>query len=125
VVMAPSNRKSLNARKMEKNFIAVIEKGYTRQPAIHYPLADPLNPENPQCHLGFINRELAELSDELLFIEHVIPQVDTVLYDDDILLKAIDRAKDEVADVSNTLDYCYERLSLLEDEYNGKKNKEE
>jgi len=122
--MAPSNRRSLNARKMEKNFIAVIEKGYTRQPATTYPLALPDSTPLPNLsHYGFILREFNELRAELFILVSELAWDDEA--DVDVVLKRIDMAKDEIADVSNTLDYCYERLSLYEDEYNGKKNKEE
>jgi len=121
--MAPSNRKSLNARKMEKNFIAVIEKGYTRQPALSYPFTNPSDPT--MCHLGFITRELAELEYELTWIAKLSADDRHVSVRDGTMLDYIDKAMDEVADVSNTLDYCYERLMILEDEINGKKNKEE
>jgi len=112
--MTSSNRRSLNARKMEKMMIGVIEKGYSRQPALTYPIANPMDPNDPMCHLGFIRREFRELADELLEIMRS--------FDDDEVLGRIDAAMDEVADVSNTLDFCFERLMIFEDELHGKKD---
>jgi len=114
--MAPSNRRSLAARKMEKMMIGVIEKGYSRQPALTYPIA---NPDNPQLsHMGFIQREMMELEVELDRVALNV-SVDFPVYS---TLRAIDRAMDEIADVSNTLDFCFERLMILEDELRGKKD---
>ena len=84
--------KSLAMLKMEKNFVAVIEKGYDRCPYNEYDLIDAEE---------WLKREVGELI-------YAIQNESTV----DI--------RNEIADVSNVLDYMYEmalREEDLEEEY--------
>ena len=104
---------SLPMLKMEKNFVAYIDKKYPRKPYEEYPITDLSR---------FVTREQLELSIALVGIERIkclraIDPVKTKLKEvsDQILA-----AMWEVADVSNTLDYLFEGLlkeyTGLEDE---------
>jgi NTP pyrophosphatase (non-canonical NTP hydrolase) len=74
--------KSLAMLKMEKNFIAYVEKGYPRQPYIQYP----------------INIWIRRIKDELYeFIK--------ASNENDII-----GMKEELADISNIVDYMFEVL---------------
>ena len=75
--------------KMEKNFIAVIEKGYSRCPYDEYDLIDATE---------WLTREYKELLDA-------------------VKNGTITEIKNEIADVSNVLDYMYEMV-LIEEEVN-------
>jgi len=75
--------KTLAMLKMEKNFIAVIEKKYSRKP-----------------YEAFSTRFLVKrLNDELVELINAINE------------ERIQGAKDECADISNLVDYIFERLS--------------
>jgi len=76
--------KSLSMLKMEKNFIAVIEKEYPRQPHKHYTESELFS---------FINREMAELKKEW--------QAGS---------GSPIRIMNEIADVSNCLDFFFELM---------------
>ena len=75
--------KTLAMLKMEKNFVAQIDKNYPRKPYDHYT-----------CYFLFkrLEDEVAELRDAL---DH----------------GDIEWSKCECADVSNIIDYLFERLS--------------
>jgi len=75
--------KSLAMLKMEKNFIAVIEKGYPRRPYEYYDLE-------------FLRKRLLE---EILELSQALRQKD------------FKNAKCECADVSNIVDYIFEKLA--------------
>lgn len=75
--------KSLAMMKMEKNFIAVIEKGYPRQPYKEYPFG---------FWVSRLEQELKELKDA--FKEGSLSEL-----------------REEIADLSNILDYMYEKVS--------------
>jgi len=74
--------KTLAMIKMEKNFVAHIEKGYPRKPY-------------ETCSLGFLMKRLYEESTELARA---------------IIDKDFESAKIECADTSNIIDYIFERL---------------
>ena len=77
--------KSLAMRKMEKNFIAHLEKKYPRKPYSHYSIM-------------FLIRRLRQETNEL----------------DRALLKSdFENAKDECADISNIVDFIFERLMIV------------
>jgi len=99
---------SLSALKMEKNFIAVNEKGYPRKPYLTYSIFDPVydgrniieSKENTL--LGFVHREMNELNTA---VEWAILHNRT-----DTQRDSIYEAMEEIADVSNCLDYLFEAL---------------
>lgn len=106
--------------KMEKNFIAVNDKGYTRQPYDEYPIydADWYNEGNgiqirtkPESLLGFIQREMKELE---FITEWTFGRCSNPFIDPENPIKVLH----EIADVSNTLDYLYEAVFkiLVEEE---------
>lgn len=77
--------KTLAMLKMEKNFIALIEKGYSRQPydAEGQPTAfliDRIRDELKELQLAYLNHDLLGM-------------------------------KEECADISNLVDYLFEKLS--------------
>jgi len=74
--------KTLAMLKMEKNFVAVIDKKYPRQPYLKY---------STKFLLDRLDDEVKELRQAC--------QINTM------------QAKDECADVSNIVDYIFERLS--------------
>jgi len=98
---------SLAARKMEKNFRAVIEKGYFRQPYQAFPINDSGNRD--QSLIGFVDREMRELrgaASEPCF--DASGQFDIAPSGSDF-----DHLLDEIADVSNCLDYLYEAVLAM------------
>ena len=100
---------SLPMMKMEKNFIAHIEKKYSRKPYEEYPIIDPKDPA--MCLIGFVTREKAELDNALdLLLRHskTFHKLGIITRDD--ISKQIINSMWEVADVSNTLDYLFEGL---------------
>ena len=74
--------KSLAMRKMEKNFVAVIEKGCPRKPYEEFSMT-------------FLLKRLAQEKREL---EEALAKGD------------FEEAMDECADVSNIIDYIFEQL---------------
>ena len=78
------NMKSLAMWKMEKNFIAHVDKRYPRRPYEAF---------TTYRLLERLNEELLELMEACLTLEDV------------------EKAKSECADVSNIVDYIYERLA--------------
>ena len=86
---------SLAMLKMEKNFIAHNEKGYSRQPYKDFKLYD--------CMM-FVRREMKELNEA--FDHHMFggrTNVDRLIV-----------MRNEIADVSNCLDYLYEKVLRAE-----------
>ena len=75
--------KTLAMLKMEKNFIAYLEKGYPRQPYECYTIVDLF---------VRLEEEVEELRETLKN-------------------KEIENAKLECADISNIIDYIFERLN--------------
>lgn len=103
---------SLSMLKMEKNFIAHLQKKYPRKPYEEYPVIDFENPA--KSLIGFVTREKEELDLALdLLRKHTanFNRVD-ILRPEDIRDQII-AAMWEVADVSNTLDYLFEGLIML------------
>ena len=100
--------KSLSMLKMEKNFIAAIDKNYPRRPYEEWDIVD--------LH-SFVEREQKELKHEVITLGKV---EEFGLDEYDQLIKIMN----EVADVSNTLDYLYEallqKIIFLENKDNGK-----
>ena len=80
--------KTLAMLKMEKNFIAVLEKNYPRQP---YDAED-------QSTVFLIDR----IRDELKELQAAYFEYD------------VQRMREECADVSNVIDYLFEKLARLE-----------
>jgi len=74
--------------KMEKNFIA-LEKGYPRQPYV-----------DPQQPVGFL---IGRIKDELVELEEAYKEFDVMVM------------QEECADISNIIDYLFERLSRMRD----------
>lgn len=91
--------KSLAMLKMEKNFIAHCEKGYTRQP--YKDIKQPI-----QFLIYRINQELVELKQGYT---KSLTESETLRLEDIINLK------EECADISNLVDYLYEKL--LQEEF--------
>lgn len=75
--------KSLAMMKMEKNFIAYVEKGYPRQPYREYPFG---------FWIKRLEQELKELKQA---------------FQDGTLTNM----REEIADLSNLLDYMYEKIN--------------
>ena len=98
---------SLAMLKMEKNFVAHNEKGYPRHPYSSYPLFSP----DDMNLIAFVSREMGELTLETDELQEYLTK--------DQFYKVML----EVADVSNTLDYLFERLlenyHSLEEKTNG------
>ena len=86
--------KSLAMLKMEKNFVAAVDKNYPRRPYERWDIVD--------LH-SFVEREQKELKHEMITLGKV---EDFGLDEHDQIIKIMN----EVADVSNTLDYLYEAL---------------
>ena len=109
---------SLSMMKMEKNFIAHIEKKYPRKPYEEFPIIDPLNPD--LSLIGFVKREYKELLEALEKLERTRCKRELMLAKRQDISNAIKALMWEVADVSNTLDYLFEGLlkahTELEDE---------
>ena len=101
---------SLSMMKMEKNFVAYLDKKYPRKPYEEYPIIDSKDPA--MCLIGFVTREKAELDNALdLLLKHskTFHKVGIITRDD--ISKQIINSMWEVADVSNTLDYLFEGLT--------------
>ena len=81
--------------KMEKNFIAHVDKTYPRRPYSEYPIFSSGNLNL----FAFVLREMDELSDEMYSIR-----------EDGMGKEKLYAMMLEVADVSNTLDYLFEGL---------------
>jgi len=77
--------KTLAMRKMEKNFISVMEKNKPRKPYSEFSI-------------WFLIKRLREETNEL---------------HEAVLESKFDEAKNEVADCSNILDYIYEQLDYV------------
>ena len=89
--------KSLAMMKMEKNFIAHNEKGYPRQPYNQYSLAD--------C-FSFVEREMKELE---LSVRQYYASRHTEKFSKESLIEI----RHEIADVSNCLDYLFEKTMIV------------
>ena len=87
--------------KMEKNFIAVNEKGYSRKPYDDFGIIQLMD---------FVTREYNELNEEFKYYKdnHLSLTYDT---------QNIIRIQNEIADLSNCLDYLYENISLIVADY--------
>jgi len=98
---------SLSMLKMEKNFIAVIEKNYPRQPYLEYPIYEPVFERGgivrakEMSLMGFVQREMKELD---FAVEWAMYRERPIKPEN--LMKALK----EIADVSNTLDFLFEAL---------------
>ena len=109
---------TLSMLKMEKNFVAVIDKKYPRKPYLRYPVIDPCNLH--MCLIGFVTREKIELDNAIDLLRKNIDNFHRV----DVLKKQdirdqIIKAMWEVADVSNTLDYLFEGLLMALKDWEG------
>ena len=89
------NIESLAMLKMEKNFVAHNDKGYPRQPYAQYDIND---------HFGFVEREYRELKQAFLDYHTDIIK-DNKMH---LMTTHLVNIRNEIADVSNTLDYFYE-----------------
>jgi NTP pyrophosphatase (non-canonical NTP hydrolase) len=87
--------KSLAMIKMEKNFQA-LEKGYRRQPYT-WPIA---HGQREFTLIGFVLREMDEL----------VEVVDIWVNSEDRDAVQLANIREEIADVSNCLDYLYEAV---------------
>jgi len=87
--------KSLAMIKMEKNFQA-LEKGYQRQPYT-CPIA---NGQREFTLIGFVLREMEEL----------VESIDIWVNSEDRDAVQFANIREEIADVSNCLDYLYEAV---------------
>jgi NTP pyrophosphatase (non-canonical NTP hydrolase) len=83
--------KTLAMMKMEKNFVSVIEKSYPRKPYEYYTLQ--------QLRVRLLE-EVNELNDALKEVESCPEST-----------QECEEAKMECADVSNIIDYIFEKLS--------------
>ena len=111
--------KTLAMLKMEKNFVAVIDKNYPRKPYDEYPIF--IRGEAERSLIGFVWREMTELNVAIDLLEkHVqnISRVDVLRPQD--ICDQIMAAMREVADVSNTLDYLFEGLTLALETWEAK-----
>ena len=86
---------SLAMLKMEKNFIAHNEKGYPKQPYKDFSLYD--------CY-GFVEREMKELD----------ASVKHHWFGGRTNIDRLIAIRNEIADVSNCLDYLYEKTLMME-----------
>jgi len=92
--------KTLAMMKMEKNFIAQIDKHYPRKPYEHYSL-------------NFLRKRLLEEMNELNEVLKTIEAMKSDVKPLFILTERetlIENAKLECADVSNVVDYIFEKL---------------
>ena len=110
--------KTLAMMKMEKNFVAVIDKKYPRKPYEEYPIF--IRGEAERSLIGFVWREMRELNISIDILE----QSTTSFHKTDILSRSdiVNRIIDamlEIADVSNTLDYLFEGLTLALETWEG------
>jgi len=96
--------KSLNMLKMEKNFIAHNEKGYPRQ---------PYNDKNQPIRflIQRIHDELKELDTSHQAYEalHTIPNE---LISSEDFMDELNEMREECADISNLVDYLFEKLTV-------------
>jgi len=91
--------------KMEKNFVAVIEKGYPRYPYKAYALT--LEHLRELNLIYFVEREIRELVTAFEMLDGATaPNVELTAH-----------VREEIADVSNCLDYLYEAVLKLEIEW--------
>lgn len=98
---------SLAMLKMEKNFVAHDDKGYPRNPYNEYPLfsEDHLN------LTAFVGREKLELDSALDILDKCLRNYARVqILSPSDIQDQVYKVMLEVADVSNTLDYLFERL---------------
>jgi len=111
---------SLAMLKMEKNFIAVIDKGYQRMPYQDWPISNKDNKWNTL--IGFVEREMDELNVALRILEtHKRAKTRGIeVIDNKMVIEQVYKSMLEVADVSNTLDYLFE--GLLEEYHSLEKN---
>jgi len=96
--------KTLSMLKMEKNFIAHNEKGYPRQPY-----------KEERQTIGFLIQRIEEELNELKISHNFRNEVST----------AIQEMKEECADISNLVDYLFEKLcndSLRRDKLETRRN---
>ena len=109
---------TLSMLKMEKNFVAYLDKKYSRAPYLRYPVIDPCNLN--MCLIGFVTREKIELDNAIDLLRKNIDnfhRVDVLKKQD--IRKQIIAAMWEVADVSNTLDYLFEGLIMALKDWEG------
>lgn len=100
---------SLSMMKMEKNFIAHLEKKYARKPYEEYPIF--IRGKNELTLIGFVWREMIELNKAVDLFSNYAENINLVsgLEPKDVSDQIIETML-EVADVSNTLDYLFEGL---------------
>ncbi len=114
--------KTLAMLKLEKNFVAVVDKNYPRKPYEEYPIYDPKRPikYGGRSLIGFVNREKDELDTAIEILKKNIANINRVeiLHRGDIVDSILDVML-EVADVSNTLDYLFEGLTLALETWEG------
>ena len=101
---------SLSMLKMEKNFVAVINKDYPRKPYQEYLISNRDDKWNTL--IGFVEREWDELNVALRILEaHKRSQTRGIEFiDDEMIIEQVYKSMKEVADVSNALDYLFEGL---------------
>lgn len=105
---------------MEKNFVAHLEKKYPRKPYNNYPVFDRKKPENSL--LGFVWREQIELNRAVDLLEkHIKNNERTGIVTITDIRDQIVESMNEIADVSNTLDYLFEGLFQAYLELEGEK----
>ena len=111
---------SLSMLKMEKNFVAHLEKKYPRKPYEVYPVSN--RDVKWKSLIGFVKREMDELDIAIKILEghtrtrakgHDVP-------DNRMIRDQVMAAMWEVGDVSNTLDYLFEGLIKLHSEFKEK-----
>ncbi len=116
--------RSLAMIKMEKNFRAVIEKGYPRKPYLQFPVHS--RDSNKQTLYAFVNRENAELKIELDCLVAHLRTLDRVISGEKndfldektlrkMIVEASTKAQVEVADVINCLEYLFEGLEHMKE----------
>ncbi len=110
--------KTLAMLKMEKNFVAVVDKNYPRKPYEEYPIF--IRGKAERSLIGFVWREMRELN----IAVDILEKSTTNFHRTDILSRSdivnrIIAAMLEVADVSNTLDYLFEGLTLALETWEG------
>ena len=109
---------TLSMLKMEKNFVAYLDKKYSRAPYLWYPVIDPCNLN--MCLIGFVTREKIELDNAIDLLRKNIDnfhRVDVLKKQD--IREQIIKVMWEVADVSNTLDYLFEGLIMALKDWEG------
>lgn len=103
--------KTLAMRKMEKNFIAVIEKEYPRYP---YTVYDLWNDSNFRSLTDFVIREYVELIEAIDKARIPVHNINRVSRNE-LIRKRLTDVLNEIADLSNTLDYLYEGVTQFHD----------